>query len=292
MLSDRPYMRDDYQRERTSFLIWLLSGIIAGFVVQKVFQVWLGSPSFEQLAALSAWSIRNFYAWTLLTYPLLHDGVLHLLVMVLGLYFLGRELVPHLGERRLTFLTVAAVIAGGLAWYALNFNRAGHVVGAAPIVLCYLIVFACLFPNREMSFLVFFVIPVTTRPKYLAWIALAIDGFGFLFSEIPGGKFQSGIPHSAHLGAMLAGWLYYRFFHEANWLVLRRSTEMELPRWMTRAKKSALPTTTTTANATTREDIRAEVDRILDKINSHGFGALTPDEKRVLDDAKALLSRR
>jgi hypothetical protein len=33
------------------------------------------------------------------------------------------------------------------------------------------------------------------------------------------------------------------------------------------------------------------VDRILDKINSHGFSALTPEEKRILDDAKDMLSR-
>jgi hypothetical protein len=43
---------------------------------------------------------------------------------------------------------------------------------------------------------------------------------------------------------------------------------------------------------TRREDLRAEVDRILDKINSDGFGALTADEKRLLDDARDLLSRR
>ena len=41
-----------------------------------------------------------------------------------------------------------------------------------------------------------------------------------------------------------------------------------------------------------REGLRAEVDRILDKINSQGFGALTADEKRLLDDAHDLLSKR
>ena len=45
-------------------------------------------------------------------------------------------------------------------------------------------------------------------------------------------------------------------------------------------------------NLSNREDLRAEVDRILDKINSQGFGALTADEKRLLDEAKDLLSRR
>ena len=44
--------------------------------------------------------------------------------------------------------------------------------------------------------------------------------------------------------------------------------------------------------ATRQEDLRAEVDRILDKINSDGFGALTTGERRVLDEAKNLLSRR
>jgi len=29
----------------------------------------------------------------------------------------------------------------------------------------------------------------------------------------------------------------------------------------------------------------------LDKINSRGFGALTDDEKRILDEAKDMLSR-
>lgn len=296
MLSDRPYMRDDYQRERTSFLIWLLSATVAGFIVQKVFQVWLGSPSFEQLTGLSSWAIRHLYLWTLLSYPLLHEGILHLLVMVLGVYFLGRELIPHLGERRMAGLTAAAVAVGGAIWLALNFNRTGVVMGAAPILLCYLTVFACLFPNREISFLVFFIIPVTTRPKYIAWAALAIALLGFFFSELPGGQFQTGIAHSAHLGAMLTGWLYFRFVHGTEGLSLRRSTEIELPRWMTRPKKPPVAPAVSgpkpPVSVGSREDIRAEVDRILDKINSHGFGALTPEEKRILDDAKDVLSRR
>jgi hypothetical protein len=41
-----------------------------------------------------------------------------------------------------------------------------------------------------------------------------------------------------------------------------------------------------------RGHLRAEVDRILDKINSQGFGSLSADEKRVLDEAKDLIGRR
>jgi membrane associated rhomboid family serine protease len=289
-------MRDDYRRERTSFLTWLLSAIIAGFVIQMVFSVWLETPGFENLMALSAGAVRRGFAWTLLTYPLLHLNVLHLLVVVLSIFFIGRELLNHVGERRLAGLALASTAVGGLLWFAVHFNRGGELVGATPILWCYFTVFACLFANREISFLLFFVLPITTRPKYILWIMLGLDAIGFLFSELPAKGFVVGsdTPHSAHLAAMLVGWLYYRFAHEANWLVLRPRADIELPRWMKRPKKAAAaaPTYQVNVGGPARSDLRAEVDRILDKINSHGFGALTADEKRLLDEARDLLSRR
>ena len=60
---------------------------------------------------------------------------------------------------------------------------------------------------------------------------------------------------------------------------------------MKRAPKNVSPANYK-VNLTTRGDLRAEVDRILDKINSSGFGALTAEEKRVLDEARDLMSRR
>ena len=45
-------------------------------------------------------------------------------------------------------------------------------------------------------------------------------------------------------------------------------------------------------NVTPPEDVRKEVDRILDKINRSGFGSLTDQEKKILDAARDLLNRR
>jgi uncharacterized protein YcgL (UPF0745 family) len=70
------------------------------------------------------------------------------------------------------------------------------------------------------------------------------------------------------------------------------SAGIDLPRWLRRWKKSAAPTPRFHVNLSNRDDLRAEVDRILDKINSQGFGALTAEEKRLLDEARDLLSRR
>lgn len=297
MLSDRPYMREDYQRERTSFLVWFLCAIVAGFIVQSIASVWLNSGAFQNLIALTASGLKQFAFWQLFTYPLLHAGPLHLLFTGLGIFFIGRELTAHVGDRRLMWFTVAATVIGGLVWFAVNHARGGDLVGATSILFAYLILFGCLFPNREISFLIFFVIPVTTRPKYVAWACVAIGLFGFLFSELPGRSL--GAHHSAHLGAMAAAWLYYRYFLAGDFTFSRPS--IELPKWMQRSKKSA-PAPAYKVNVSTpppsaaapvgRSDLRAEVDRILDKINAKGFGSLTPEEKRVLDSARDTLSRR
>jgi hypothetical protein len=70
------------------------------------------------------------------------------------------------------------------------------------------------------------------------------------------------------------------------------SSGISLPRWFRRWKKAATPAPRFKVNLSNRDDLRAEVDRILDKINSQGFGALTAEEKRLLDEARDLLSRR
>jgi hypothetical protein len=44
-------------------------------------------------------------------------------------------------------------------------------------------------------------------------------------------------------------------------------------------------------NLTEREHLKLEVDRILDKINSKGFGSLTPEERKTLDEARDMLSK-
>ena len=75
-----------------------------------------------------------------------------------------------------------------------------------------LMLFACLHPNRPMPFLFFFM-PVTVKPKHLAWAMAGLSAIGLAVSEIPGDRFKLGIAHSAHLGGMAAALLYYYFVH-------------------------------------------------------------------------------
>jgi membrane associated rhomboid family serine protease len=304
MLSDRPYMRGDYQREKTSAVTWLLSATLGGFVIQLVFgSEWLSSAGnrLESLFALSIPALQEGRVWTLVTHAFLHRPgfIFHVLGTSLALYFLGRELIPMLGTRRFLGVYAAATIIGGLAWSAAHWQAGvGDHIGATAAVQALFIIFACFFPNQPMTFLLFFVVPVTIKPKHVAAALVAFALIILLAFELPGTAlpFDMTISASAHLGGMLTGFLYFRFIHRASWFNAEDRAEIELPRWIKRTRRPAPPVApepvTFAPPAPSRADLRAEIDRILDKINSQGFGSLTPDEKRVLDDAKDLLSRQ
>ncbi|MCC6415459.1 MAG: rhomboid family intramembrane serine protease [Opitutaceae bacterium] len=294
MLSDRSYMREDYRPPQISVVVWLIAAIVAGFLLQTIFLRWFGAGRvFTDLFALSVDGFKAGKVWTLFTYSFLHSpsNLLHIIANLLGLYFLGRELLPLMGTRRFLWFYGAAAVCGGLLWVAAHWTTGGIVWGASAAVYGLLTVFACFYPNRQMTFLLFFILPVTVKPKYVVYTLLGLDVCGFLFYEIMGAASPFGVAHSAHLGGMMAGWVYFRYLHERQWR-FGRGVGIELPRWARKRASDHTAAPVFKLNLSERGDLRAEVDRILDKINSHGFGALSDEEKRVLDSAKDLLSRR
>lgn len=296
MLSDRSYMRDSYGRTSTSTLTWMLCALTAGFFIQTVFERAFEASHFTDLAGLTVAGIKSGWFWTLFSYPLLHANVILWLGNVVTIYFLGRELLPLLGEKRFVWLSLSAALCGGIVWLLVHFGHPDTLIGATPIPCALLILFACLHPDRPLSFLFFFM-PITVRPKHLAWGLIAISVIGLAANEIPGDRLGTHIAHSAHLGGMFAALLYYRFIHLREWRTPDGHAEVELPRWLNKTAKTAPQSAAkytvniSTPAASSRETLRAEVDRILDKINSQGISALTAEEKRLLDDARDQLSR-
>lgn len=303
MLSDRPYMREtDYPRNRTSVLVWLIAAVLAVFVLQVLFIAMpLGNRRLiSSLLGLTADNLKAGEVWRLLTYSFVHSdsSLLHVVGNVLGLYFIGREVLPLVGPRRFLALYASAVVFGGLAWTASNWNYGGLLIGASAGVMGLLAVFACYYPHRPVTMLVFFVLPVTVKPKHLVLGLAAFDLLGYFLYEFPHSAATLGIAHSAHLGGLAAGWLFHRCVIEGRWFQHGSGVQMELPGWLKRTRKHAVSpaykvkVSPSSASSNATIDLRAEVDRILDKINSQGFGALTPEEKRRLDEARDLLSRR
>ncbi len=300
MLSDRPYMRADSYRSSPSVLVWLLGVIIGVFVIQNVFTIWFGSNLPLLWGGLSSTGIREGKVWTLFTYALLHGGIGHLLINCLGVFFIGRELQNALSPVRFLQLVLVGAIGASLCWLGVNFQRPGNVIGASGLVMALLAVFACLYPRRPITMLLFFVIPITIQPIWLVTILGGIDLLGFLFYELPSNRSLYDVAHSAHLGGLASGWLFFQF-------VLNRDQGnsralIEPPAWL-RRKPAKSPVAyhvnlgspagpAPAGRQVDRDNLRAEVDRILDKINLKGFASLTAEEKKVLDEARHHLNHR
>jgi len=297
MFSDRSYMRDEYGGRATSAVVWLLSAIAAGFIVQLVIHRWFGVAAgrgFDAVLGLSMDGLRNGQYWTVFTYGFLHDTgplvLLHVLLNCLALWVLGRELLPVLGSKRFFLFWFFALGMGAALWTATNWRFSGSVIGASPGVAGLLVLYGCIQPNNRVTLLLLFV-PVTFVVKYLVFTVLGAELLGWFFFDVMGKTSVLGWEHSAHLGGMTAGWLYFRLVYSREWKTLDGRAEMELPKWFKRAKTTATVPPAFKLNLSSREDVKAEVDRILDKINSDGFNALTPEEHRVLDGARDVMSK-
>jgi len=304
MIYDRDYMQPEYDPRDAAVARPLVIAVVLGFIVQAIVATFLpkGGLFLYENAALSLEAIRHFKLWTLATYPLLEAGispwsVIGVVFNAIMIHLFARTLVPVIGRRGFWTVAVGAVLVGGvltLGTAAVRGGIPGVAVSASVIVLALLTVFACLQPDRPISFLLAFVIPVTIKPKYLAWFVGGLALFGLIFFELQGKP--AATPPSNLLGGMLAGWLFHRFMHRPGAVFQSSGPAIEMPTWMKRKKKVAVAASATsyTVNVSTSSpaDIRAEVDRILDKINSKGFGALTAEERRILDEARDTLNKK
>lgn len=271
---------------------------VAVFVLQQVMNVFfpgLGGRENRFMSdwfALSGQNFRELKVWTALSYGFLHStaGFFHIFGNMLGLFFIGRIIEPLIGRERFLGLYLGGTLIGGITYLFFHFSGSGPVVGASAAVMGILALFCLLYPERPITLLLFFILPITVKPKWVFWGSLAISMGGVLFYELPG---QSHIAHSAHLGGMLAGIFYFRYMHNRQNPFFASSTartSVEPPAWFKRRKKTG-PLISYKVNRSNRIELQKEVDRILDKINATGFGSLSEGEKRTLDRAKDILSR-
>lgn len=298
MIYDRPYMRGGSTGQRhIAWLNWILGVTIGCFVFQMMASVWGGyGRLINDWFALSTGHLLGGKVWTLLSYALLHGGIGHLIFNLLVIFFIGRMLEPLISQERILQVYLLAVVVGGIIYCLVHFQSRGSLVGASAGALGLLILYCTLQPERPITLLLFFVLPVTIKPKWLAWVALAMDGLGLLFIELPmvfnrAPVETSNVGYSAHLGGMLAGWLYCKFYLQGGFARSpRRKVSIEPPDWLKRKpNKPGAKARGYKVNVTDRKEIKREVDRILDKINTQGFGSLSSEEKTTLEKAKDLL---
>lgn len=295
MSSDRYYLGADYPRPRTTALVWIVAAMASCFFLQlALLSPWLGAfATLPDQLRLTVRSIQLGHLWTVLTHGLMHDTgfPLHILFSLLLLVLVGRELEPQLGARRFAGVFGMAVLMGALCWLAVHWRHGGAHIGPGAGIVALLVVVARLYASQPLNFMPFFVFSVTLRPMHLVYGLAIIDALLLLLFELPGAALPLGYSPSTHLGGMMTGLLYFHYLHASNgW---DRAPGFSWPAWLRLPGKTTVSPSRSETFLPPREpeDLRADVDRILDKINSQGFGSLTPEEKRTLDTAKDLLSK-
>ena len=301
MLEDRYYMRRSPFDSRLSATMILLLANIAAFLVECVLYHYPPQFPHPDYLALSWSGLKAGYLWQLLTFQFLHAGILHLLFNCLVIYFFGRELEIALGVRRFVTLYLASGVVGGLfqasaGAFAEHFPQsdwwarfAAPTVGASAGGFGLIAAYAVLYPERPLTLLLFLIIPVSMRAKFLLLFSAAIAVFGIAFPV-------SNMADAAHLGGMLTGVVFIRYAIHWDWKWPRlRRNHAPIPRRL--VKVSARPSGGW-GRAKGEEELPAdeflsrEVDPILDKISAHGIQSLTERERRVLEAARQRMAKR
>lgn len=200
--------------------------------------------------------------WRLITYQFLHASFMHILMNMLGLYFLGPTLERHWGTKKFLPFYFGCGIAGALFYLllvAVKFLPPGQLVGASGAILGMLAACAIIFPHF-IIFIYFFPLPIRVAALGLIiWYLVAVVSKGIN----AGGD-------AAHLAGMAAGAAYV-------WSQpLRSQLKMKIraSRWQKQMAE--------------HHRLQIEVDRILQKVHDSGLYSLSRGEKRTLRKATKL----
>ena len=297
MLEDRSYMREpewrpEAARNGISLCLTLILINVACYILQHTVR------GFEETLALFPQRLQNGNVWELLSYQFLHGGLFHLLINCAMIWFAGRQIEEALGKAKFLVLYLVAGIFGGLLQCALSwsgFLPPAGVVGASAGIFGLIAAFAMVYWERELTFLIMFVIPVRMKAKYLL-IALAVIGVLGVISK------EGGIAHGAHLGGMIWGVLFILLFIQGGTYSGAEPWWDQLRDRFSSGHRRKVVTIDGGARAYSRGQIKAEevdeidfveseVDPILDKISEKGIQSLTERERKILEQARKKMGR-
>ena len=277
---------------RRSATVVLLIALVAVFLGKLIAGRFFPSFPLNDYFALSVAGLRHGFVWQLLTFQFLHGGWLHLIFNCWAIYVFGRELEEALGAKRFLALYFLSGTIGGLVqalfglllggWFAIP------VMGASAGGFGLVAAFAALFPERSLTLLLFFIIPINMRAKFLLLFSAIIAVYGILF---PGGN----VAHAAHLGGMLTGVFFIRYAPYWRWPQFarrRRRPVRKLARVPSPGSFWGRNKPAPSEEVPPEEFVSKEVDPILDKISAHGIQSLTERERRILEAARERMAKR
>lgn len=208
--------------------------------------------------------------WTLLTYMFVQYDPLHLLINMLWLWMFADVMQRVCSPLRLWLVYLAGGIAGAVGYIitAISVGATGEgMVGASASVLAIMGAAMVVRPNVRFHLFIF----GDASLKIVGLIAILLVA---LATEPTGYA-----THAAHAGGLLAGFAAGLLFKKKSPAIGPISFGPSLP---TRDVKPRVAT----------PDVKPDLDQLLDKIRSSGYGSLTAEEREELFRISSHLQKR
>ncbi|WP_417612123.1 rhomboid family intramembrane serine protease [Owenweeksia hongkongensis] len=209
----------------------------------------------------------------------------HLLFNMLSLFFFAGNIERSLGIEGLLAVYFGSLLAGSLFSLVVHRNSPGYrAVGASGAVSGIVFAAIALFPGMKLGLLFL--------PSFFpAWVF----GLGFVAYSIYGIRSQrDNVGHEAHLGGAIVGLLIallfdpQAFFNNTFTILLIfiptaifMIIAWQKPQWL--FKRQAQPQTMDDSYNERQAQLKAELNRILEKVNTHGADSLTHQEREFLN---------
>jgi len=215
--------------------------------------------------------IFDRWIWQPFTYLFIHGSVTHLLFNLFALWMFGVPVEAQWGAADFLKYYFLCGLGAAALQVALGPHSTVPVIGASGAIYGILVAFAMLYPDAVVY--LYFFIPV--KAAYMALIFGAIE----FFTGVSGAN--TGIANFAHLGGMVTGYLYLRWWWVAKIRIkaafsdVRRGSGLSL-------RPAAKRSTARKPSASQEEPPMSEIDRILDKILVSGLDSLSEQERATM----------
>ena len=219
--------------------------------------------------------------WTFVSYMFYHEGFLHLLFNILGLYWFGKLfLYKFEGTKLLSVYLIGGIWGSVLYVFAYNVFpvfelHQGLLLGASASIFAILVAIAVYEPNYEIY--LFFIGKFPLKYIALFYVILSVIGIS---STNPGGNL-------AHLGGAFWGWFYiYNLKRGKDWGYGMMKLLDKFGKLFSKKEKMKV-----TYKSPPRDDYsynrmknteQEEINRILEKIKKSGYDSLSKQEKETL----------
>lgn len=245
--------------------------IVANGVVFLLSNI-VGDQFYQLFGLVSKRVVFDRWIWQPFTYLFIHGGFMHLLFNLFALWMFGMPVENQWGAREFVKYYFLCGLGAAAASVALSPHSGVPVIGASGPVYGMLVAFAMLYPDAVIY--LYFLIPI--KALHMAILFGVIEFFAGTTGSSP------GIARFAHLGGMLTGYFYIRW-----WWVVKIRAKAALQGLASGELRRARPAPRRAASSgseasAAEEAAMAEVDRVLDKILVSGLESLTEEERELM----------